>query len=108
MRILSVTLVTGAAIAAAAGARTAAFYLLLASVPAVFAAGLALFGDFVDGESRDEDVDLLRAALHALTVAFVLVAAATPRLAIASCFAALGALALAAVLHGAAALRAER
>jgi hypothetical protein len=102
VRALPPGLVAAAAIAAGTGAQRPAFYLLLGAIPAAFAAGLTLFGDFVDGDSRAEDLDLMCVALHALALAFVLVAAASPRLAVASCVCALGSLGLAGVLRGAA------
>jgi hypothetical protein len=108
VRAFPPTLVAAAAIAAAAGAQRPAFYLLLAAVPTAFAAGLTLFGDFVDGESPAEDIDLMRVALHGIALAFVLVAAASPRLVVAASLCALAALAIAAVLRGAATLAPSR
>jgi hypothetical protein len=105
VRVLPPAFVAAAAIAAATGAQRPAFYLLLAAVPIAFAAGLTLFGDFVDGESRAEDLDFMRVVLHGVALAFVLVAAASPRLAVDSSLCALAALALAGALRGAAALR---
>ena len=101
MRVLPPALVVAAAIAAATGAHRPSFYLLLAAVPAAFTAGLTLFGDFVDGESRAEEFDFLRVVMHAIALAFVVVAAASPRLAVDSSLCAFAALALAGALRGA-------
>lgn len=98
MRTLSTALVAAAVVAGAAGTSHAAWYLLVAAIPAIFTAGLGVFGDFVDGDSPAPDVDLMRLALFACALAFVLAGAVAARAALASSTAAVCALALEAVL----------
>jgi hypothetical protein len=75
MRLASVTLVVGAALADAAGRHSLAYYALVFAVPLVALAALSALGDVLDGTSA-EPRDRGMAALTALALPFVLLAAA--------------------------------
>jgi hypothetical protein len=51
---LSAVLLLGAVIADGGGARSLAFYLVLAAIPAMAVAALSFFGDLVEGSADDE------------------------------------------------------
>jgi hypothetical protein len=51
---LSASLLLAAVVADSSGARSLAFYLVLAAIPAVAIAALSLFGDLVEGSADDE------------------------------------------------------
>lgn len=75
MRLASVTLVLGAAIADAASLHALAYYALVAAVPAIAVAALGSLGDVLDGSATDPH-DRGIAVLTALALPFVLLAAA--------------------------------
>ncbi len=75
MRLASVALVLGAALADAAGRHSLAYYALVAAVPVVALAALHGLGDVLDGsKARPHDRSL--AVLSALALPFVLLATA--------------------------------
>lgn len=75
LRVVSVSLVIGAALADAAGRHSLAYYALVAAVPLVALAALFALGNVLDGTSA-EPHDRSMAALTALALPFVLLAAA--------------------------------
>ena len=75
MRLVSVSLVLGAALADVAGLHSLAYYALVAAVPIVALAALNALGDVLDG-SAAEPHDRGVAALSALALPFVLLATA--------------------------------
>jgi hypothetical protein len=75
LRLGSVLLVVGAAVADAAGAHGLAYYALVASVPVVALAALNGLGDILDGSAAGPH-DRAVAALSALALPFVLLATA--------------------------------
>ena len=75
LRVASVLLVVGAALADAAGRHSLAYWALVAAVPVVAVAALSALGDVLDGTaatSRDRAI----AVLGGLALPFVLLAAA--------------------------------
>lgn len=75
MRLASILLVVGAALADAAGRHSLAYYALVVAVPVVALAALSALGDVLDGTSA-EPHDRAMAALTALALPFVLLGAA--------------------------------
>jgi hypothetical protein len=75
LRLASVALVLGAALADVAGEHAVAYYALVASVPVVALAALNALGDVLDG-SAAEPHDRLVAALSALVLPVVLLGTA--------------------------------
>jgi hypothetical protein len=75
MRLASVSLVVGAAVADAAGRHSLAYYALVVAVPLVALAALSAVGDVLDGTAA-EPHDRGMAALTALALPFVLLGAA--------------------------------
>ena len=75
LRLLTVGLVLGAALADAGGAYGLAYYALVAAVPAGALAALAAVGAVLDG-SADEPLDRVLAGLSAVAVPFILLGAA--------------------------------
>ena len=75
MRLASVALVLGAAIADAAGQHGVAYYALVAAVPAVALAALWALGDVLDGSAALPQ-DRAAAVLTALALPFVLLGTA--------------------------------
>ncbi len=75
LRLASVSLVVGAALADAAGRHSLAYYALVAAVPLVALAALFAVGNVLD-ETAAEPHDRGMAALTALALPFVLLAAA--------------------------------
>jgi hypothetical protein len=98
MRLAPPVLVAAAACSSLAGSPRVSWYLLVLAIPATFATGLRLFGTFVDGESLDADIDLMRLALFATALGIVLLASVAPRVGVAACVAALCALGIEAAL----------
>jgi hypothetical protein len=75
VRVASVSLVVGAALADAAGRHSLAYWTLVAAVPVVAVAALSAFGDVLDGTAaapRERTI----AVLGGLALPFVLLAAA--------------------------------
>jgi hypothetical protein len=72
---LSAALLLAAVTADGAGARALAFYLVLASIPAVAVAALAFFGDLVEG-SADDEAGALYVGLTALALILLVIGAA--------------------------------
>ena len=75
MRLASVLLVVGAALADAAGSHSLAYYTLVVAVPVVALAALSALGDVLDGTAA-EPHDRVMAGLTALALPLVLLAAA--------------------------------
>ena len=77
-RLLPLALVVAAAIADGRGAHEAAFYLLVAAVPAAAISALSAFGELVElpGRARGEVAARANALLSALALVSVLVGAA--------------------------------
>ena len=75
MRLASVSLVVGAALADAAGSHSLAYYALVVAVPLVALAALSALGDVLDGTAA-EPHDRGMAALTALALPLVLLGAA--------------------------------
>lgn len=75
MRLASVLLIVGAALADAAGRHSFAYYALVVAVPLVALAALSALGDVLDG-SAAEPHDRVMAALTALALPLVLLGAA--------------------------------
>jgi hypothetical protein len=71
---LSVSLLLAAVAADGAGARSLAFYLVLAAIPAVAVAALAFFGDLVEG-SADDEAGALYVGLTALALILLVIGA---------------------------------
>ena len=78
MRLASVLLVVGAALADAAGSHSLAYYSLVVAVPLVALAALSALGDVLDGTAA-EPHDRGMAALTALALPLVLLGAAVAR-----------------------------
>ena len=72
---ISAGIVLGAVVAAGAGARTAALYLLLAAIVAVALAALSFFGELVEG-SADAEAGALYVGLSGLTLILLVLGAA--------------------------------
>jgi hypothetical protein len=72
---ISSALVLGAVIAAGAGARSAAFYLVLAAIPAVAIAALSHFGELVEG-SADAEAGAIYVGLSTLALVLLVLGAA--------------------------------
>lgn len=75
MRLASVLLIIGAALADAAGRHSLAYYALVVAVPLVAVAALSAVGDVLDGTAA-EPHDRVMAGLTALALPLVLLAAA--------------------------------
>jgi hypothetical protein len=75
LRVASVLLVVGAALADAAGRHSLAYWALVAAVPVVAVAALSALGDFLDGTAATPR-DRALAVLGGLALPFVLLAAA--------------------------------
>ena len=75
LRLLTVGLVLGAALADAGGAYGLAYYALVVAVPIAALSGLAAFGSILDG-SAAEPLDRVLAALSASALPFLLLGAA--------------------------------
>jgi hypothetical protein len=74
LRVLSVVLIIGAALADAAGAHTISFYALVVAVPVAAAATLASFASVLD--APDDTVGALQTLLWALCLALVVMGCA--------------------------------
>ena len=72
---ISSALVLGAVVAAGAGARGAAFYLLLAAIPAVAIAALSHFGELVEGRA-DAEAGAIYVGLSTLALVLLVLGAA--------------------------------
>jgi len=72
---ISAALVLGAVVAAGAGARAAALYLVLAAIVAVSMATLSFFGELVEG-SADAEAGALYVGLSALALVLLVLGAA--------------------------------
>jgi hypothetical protein len=72
---LSASLLLAAVIADSGGARTLAFYLVLAAIPAVAVAALSFFGDLVEG-SADDEAGALYVGLTSLALVLLVIGAA--------------------------------
>jgi len=72
---ISAALVLGAVVAAAAGARAAALYLVLAAIVAVALAGLSFFGELVEG-SADTEAGAIYVGLTTLSLVLLVLGAA--------------------------------
>jgi hypothetical protein len=72
---ISAALVLGAVVAAGAGARAAALYLVLAAIPAVAIAALAHFGELVEG-SADAEAGAVYVGLSSLALVLLVLGAA--------------------------------
>lgn len=72
---ISAALVLGAVLAASAGARGAAFYLVLAAIPAVAIAALSHFGELVEG-SADAEAGAIYVGLSTLALVLLVLGAA--------------------------------
>jgi hypothetical protein len=72
---ISSALVLGAVVAAAAGARGAALYLVLAAIPAVAIAALSHFGELVEG-SADAEAGAVYVGLSTLALVLLVLGAA--------------------------------
>ena len=72
---LSVSLLLAAVIADSGGARSLAFYLVLAAIPAVAVAALSFFGDLVEG-SADDEAGALYVGLTGLALVLLVIGAA--------------------------------
>ena len=75
LRLASVSLVLGAALADAAGHHALAYYALVTAVPVVAVAALSALGDVLDGSAADPH-DRGVAMLSALALPFVLLGTA--------------------------------
>ena len=75
MRLASVLLIVGAALADAAGRHSLAYYALVVAVPVVAVAALSALGDVLD-RTAAEPHDRVMAALTALALPLVLLGAA--------------------------------
>jgi len=72
---ISAALVLGAVVAAGAGARAAALYLVLAAIPAVAIAALSHFGELVEG-SADAEAGAVYVGLSTLALVLLVLGAA--------------------------------
>ena len=72
---LSASLLLAAVIADSGGARSLAFYLVLAAIPAVAISALSFFGDLVEG-SADDEAGALYVGLTGLALILLVVGAA--------------------------------
>ncbi len=72
---LSATLLVSALLMDGAGARTLAFYLVLAAIPAVAISALSFFGDLVEG-SADDEAGALYVGLTSLALVLLVIGAA--------------------------------
>jgi hypothetical protein len=72
---ISAALVIGAVVAAGAGARGAAFYLVLAAIPAVAITALSHFGELVEG-SADAEAGAIYVGLSTLALVLLVLGAA--------------------------------
>jgi hypothetical protein len=72
---LSASLLLAALAADGAGARSLAFYLVLAAIPAVAVSALAFFGDLVEG-SADDEAGALYVGLTSLALVLLVIGAA--------------------------------
>jgi hypothetical protein len=72
---LSAGLLLAAVVADSGGARSLAFYLVLAAIPAVAVAALAFFGDLVEG-SADDEAGALYVGLTGLALILLVIGAA--------------------------------
>lgn len=72
---LSASLLLAAVVADSGGARSLAFYLVLAAIPAVAVAALSFFGDLVEG-SADDEAGALYVGLTGLALILLVIGAA--------------------------------
>jgi hypothetical protein len=72
---LSASLLLAAVVADSGGARSLAFYLVLAAIPAVAVAALSFFGDLVEG-SADDEAGALYVGLMGLALILLVIGAA--------------------------------
>jgi hypothetical protein len=72
---LSASLLVAVVAADGAGARSLAFYLVLAAIPAVAVAALSFFGDLVEG-SADDEAGALYVGLTSLALVLLVIGAA--------------------------------
>jgi hypothetical protein len=72
---LSASLLLAAVVADSSGARSLAFYIVLAAIPAVAIAALSLFGDLVEG-SADGEAGALYVGLTALALVLLVIGTA--------------------------------
>jgi hypothetical protein len=72
---LSASFLVAVVAADGAGARSLAFYLVLASIPAVAVSALSFFGDLVEG-SADDEAGALYVGLTSLALVLLVIAAA--------------------------------
>jgi hypothetical protein len=72
---LSAALLLAAVVADGAGGRSLAFYLVLASIPAVAVAALSFYGDLVEG-SADDDAGALYVGLTSLALVLLVIGGA--------------------------------
>ena len=72
---ISAALVLGAVVAAGAGARAAALYLVLVAIPAVAIAALSHFGELVEG-SADAEAGAIYVGLSTLSLVLLVLGAA--------------------------------
>jgi hypothetical protein len=72
---ITAALVLGAVVAAGAGARAAALYLVLAAIPAVAIAALSFFGELVEG-SADAEAGAIYVGLSTLALVLLVLGAA--------------------------------
>jgi hypothetical protein len=73
--LLPAALLLAAVMADGAGARSVAFYLVLAAIPAVAIVALSFFGDLVEG-SADGEAGALYVGLTAISLILLVIAAA--------------------------------
>jgi len=73
--VLSAGILLAAVMADGAGARSLAFYLVLAAIPAVAIAALSFFGDLVEG-SADGEAGALYVGLTAIALILLVIGAA--------------------------------
>ena len=72
---LPASLLLAAVIADSGGARSLAFYLVLAAIPAVAVAALSFFGDLVEG-SADDEAGALYVGLTGIALVLLVIGAA--------------------------------
>ena len=72
---LSAAILLAAVLADSTGARSVAFYLILAAIPAVAISALSFFGDLVEG-SADDEAGALYVGLTAMALVLLVIGAA--------------------------------